>query len=486
MFEPFGFHQSRRIDVGAARAKPAPLPRDRLTLLATGLAGSLLIGTTSQLMAPNIGAIGSAIGASANAASWLSTAYTMAQLVGIVLAIALIPAFGLRRAMAASASLFALAALAGAAAPSLPAMVALRAAQGLAAGAFGPIAFAAVFMTTAGPRLPFGLALLAIILLLPAGFGPAAGTLIAASFGWQSLFLAQAAAGAALVAAALTWMPRTPLARAALDRDWTGVLALGVALAATMLVLGQGARRVWLESDLIVGAIVTALLASIAVAVTLRRSPQPVVDIPLLARPAFIRPIALYLLFRGTAGASALLVPPFLMLTLGIAPVELAPLLLWSGAAQLLAFPLAWALLQRVDGRFVIAAGLLGFALAILLIAAGGGVGLTGDPRLALALAGAAQVMFLVPNLIAGAGTLKPADGPTAALVFNAATIGGSSLGAALAGEAPAADGILALGGGLLATAALLGLAAVGVLSLRRQPALRPTSATAVHSRPIG
>ena len=486
MFEPFAFHRRRRIEADTARATPAPMPRDRLMLLATGLAGSLLIATTSQLVTPNIAAIGSALGASADATSWLSTAHVMALLVGIVLAIGLIPAVGLRRIMTASAALFALAALAGAAAPPFPAMLAIRAVQGLAAGAFGPIAFVAVFMTTGGPRLPFGLALLAIILLLPAGFGPAAGTLIAANVGWQALFLVQAAAGAALAAAALAWMPRTPLARAALDRDWTGVLGLGVALAATMLVLGQGARRGWFESDLIVGTIVTAVAASIAVAISLRWSPQPVIDTGLLARPTFIRPIALYLLFRGAIGAAALLVPPYLVLTLAAGPAELALLLLGSGVAQLLAFPLVWALLQRVDGRFVIAAGLMAFALAMLLIAAGGGLGFGTYPGLPLALAGAAQVMFLVPNLIAGAGSLKPADGPTAALIFNAATIGGSSLGAALAGEAAAAGGILALGGALLATAALLALAAAGVLALVRQPALRAASAAAAHSRPIG
>lgn len=473
----------------APAAKPAPIPRDRLMLLATGLAGSLLIGLSGQLVGPNIGVIAAAIGATGGAASWLSTAYIMALLAGIVVSVALIPALGVRRHMMASALLFAFAALGCALEPSLPAMVGLRAVQGFAAGAFGPIAFVAVFMT-GGPRLPLGLALLAFVLLLPASFGPAAAGFLAANFGWETLFLAQASIGGLLLAAAVRWMPRSPLSRTALDRDWTAVLLLGVALAATVLVLGQGTRHDWFESDLIVWSTATAVAAWVGFAINVRQSPRPIIDVGLLARPAFIRPIALYLIFRAGLGATAFLVPQFLVLVHGYQPLDVAELFFWPAIAQLTAFPLVWWLLQRIDGRPVIAAGLLSLGLALLLIAAGS---LTaGELRLVLALTGAAQIMFLVPNLIAGAGPLKPADGPTASLVFNALTIGGTTLGVALATEAIGGGGAVAsasLAGAFQLTAALLILSAAGVLLFVRQPPLRGASApaaAAAHSRPIG
>jgi DHA2 family multidrug resistance protein len=52
-----------------------------------------------------------------------------------------------------------------------------------------------------------------------------------------------------------------------------------------------------------------------------------------------------------------------------------------------------------------------------------------------MAMAGAGQVLFLIPSLIAGGMTLKPSDGPTASLLFNATTLGGTSIGVALATE---------------------------------------------------
>jgi DHA2 family multidrug resistance protein len=116
-------------------------------------------------------------------------------------------------------------------------------------------------------------------------------------------------------------------------------------------------------------------------------------------------------------------------------PLELGRLFLWAAAAQLIVFPLAWWLLQRIDGRWIIASGLMLFGFAAILASGGSALVAADQLRLSMAMAGAGQVLFLVPNLVAGGSLLKPADGPTASLMFNATTVGGASLGVALASE---------------------------------------------------
>lgn len=430
--------RSRHTSEAAAPAPETPvppMPRDRLLFLATALAGSLLINLSGQFVGANISDIQAGIGASADEGSWLTTVYTMALFGGIVCAAPMIAAFGLRRYMAAGALLFALAALGNATAPALPVMVALRAAQGFAAGGFGPVAFVGVFMTTGGPRLPFGLSLLALVLLLPGTIGPALSGLVEDRLGWEALFLVQAAIGAGLAAAAILFMPRAPIDWQALRRDWTALILLSLALAASLLVLGQGTRRFWLDSPTIAWSLAVAAGAWAGFLLTVWRSPAPILDVSLLARRSFMGPISLNLLFRAGFAGISYLVPQFLTVVQGYRPLELGTLFLWAAVPQLAAFPITWWLIRRTERRLVAAAGLVLFGLGAMLASHGTSLAAADQFHLAMMAMGAGQVLFLVPNLVAGAGSLKPADGPTASLLFNASTVGGTSIGVALATE---------------------------------------------------
>ncbi|PSJ43470.1 MFS transporter [Allosphingosinicella deserti] len=420
-----------RVANGAAE----PMPPDRRLLLATALAASLVVNLSGQLVPFNIADIAGRVGASADEGSWLVTHYSMGLFSGVVFASPLLAAFGLGRYMAASALLFAMTAVAAAAAPPLPWMIAVRTLQGFAAGGFGPMAFVATFMTMSGPRLRFGLSLLAIILILPTSLGPPLAGLLEDSLGWEALFHFQAAGGGLVAIFAILLVPRTPIAWPALRRDWISLLLLCAALASTLLVLGQGTRRDWLDSPVIGWAMATGAGAWAGFLLTLWRSPAPLLSLDLLARRSFAVPITLNLLFRVGFATTAFLVPQFLILVQGYRPLELGQLYLWAAVPQLLVYPLAWWLLGRIDGRLIIASGLVLFGLAAVLAA--GVTSETGadDFRLAMALAGAGQTLFLVPNLIAGGIQLKPADGPTASLLFNATTLGGTNIGVALATE---------------------------------------------------
>jgi DHA2 family multidrug resistance protein len=410
----------------------APWTKAQARLLATGLGGALLVSTSAQFIGANLGDIQGAMSATADEASWISTVYTVASMVGIIAAVALIRTIGLGRYLTINAALFALTAFACAFAPSLEAMVALRALQGLAAGGFGPVAFVTVFAVAGGPRIWFGLTLLAAVLLLPGTLGPVVSGFLEAGLGWQALFLIQAMIGAGLMLAALAWAPRPPINLDGLKIDWTAMALLSVGLGALLLVLSQGARRFWFDSPLI-GWSTAAALAGLAGFIFLAwRSPLPMVNPRLMLTRKFGGPITLNLVFRAGFVLTAYLVPQFLTVVQGYRPIDLSRLFLWALIPQLIALPLCYQLMHWIDRRWVISVGLASCGLAAALMTGQTSLASAGQFQLSLALFGVAQVLVLVPALLTGAGALTPPDFPTGSLFFNGTTLGGTTLGVGL------------------------------------------------------
>lgn len=413
--------------------KPNALGPSKLLFLVTGLAGSLFISLSAQFASTTIADVQGGLFSAPDEASWILTVYTMASFVGIVASGPLIRFLGIGRYLVVSATAFAVAAFACATAPDLQVMIALRTIQGFAAGGFGPAAFVAVFMVTGGSRLPFGVTLLAFVLLFPGTLGPVIAGFVDDSFGWQTLFLIQAGIGATLALAARAWVPHQEGPDwSALKTDWIALTLLSLALATLTLVLGQGTRRFWFESEMIFWGTAGSIAAWAGFAVLVQFSPLPIISPQLLVTRKFGIPIALNFVFRASLVVTSYLVPQFLAVVQGYRPLEVAELMLWAAIPQLLALPLVWQLMHQFDMRVVMA---LGFALCVVgvaLVSNGTALFAAEQFRLTLILFSIGQLLFLVPAMVVGTSVLKPTDPPTASLAFNATTLGGTTLGIGL------------------------------------------------------
>lgn len=409
-----------------------PLDRAKLLFLLTGLAGSFLVGLCGQFAGTNIADLQGGVGASADEASWISTAYTMTSFTGIILSGPLIRVLGLHRYMAVNALVLAGTAFACAAGPELGVMVALRALQGLAAGGFGPVGFLAVFMVMGGKRLPLGLVLLSFVLLFQVTLGPILSGVVEDVAGWQGLFVVQGLVGLTLTLAAFAFLPRQPMNAAALKVDWVAMGLLSVGLALLMLVLSQGTRRFWFDSPMIAWCTAGAIGAWAGFIFLCRYSPLPIINPRLMLTRHFGVPVTLNLVFRAGFAVTTYLVPQFLGIVQGYRPLEIAQLLLWGAIPQALTLPLAWWLLRRLDARAVMGMGLLLCGLGTGLLWGVTSLAAADQFRLALMVFGVGQLLFLAPDLLIGATRLGPADLPTASLAFNVTSLGGTTLGVAL------------------------------------------------------
>ena len=419
--------------VSTTAAVPAPSLTGMPAAVLTALAGSFLSNLTGQFVGTNLADIQGGIGASGDEASWIATVFQVASAVGIIVSPPLTRALGLRRYLTWSTIVFAACAWICAIAGALPTILFARAVQGFAAGGFGPIAFTTIFMMCKGPRLAFGLSMLAFVLVSAVNVGPVLSAPIEAAFGWRGLFVAQFIASMLLLMAALRWMPPSaPIDRAPFKTDWLQFTLLAFASGALFLALGQGTRRFWLDNATVAWAFSIAIGASVGFAFAWRHAKAPILNIRTLTSRRFGIPIALNLVFRATFATSVYLIPLLLAMSLGYRPLEIANALWWIVIPQVIALPLVWRAMHAWDNRMPAIFGLLLVALGTWIAAFSTSLVGAEQLRLSLALIGVGQVFFLVPVLLIGAGSLTPEEGPTASIAFNLTTIMGTVVGTGL------------------------------------------------------
>jgi len=315
------------------------------------------------------------------------------------------------------------------AAPNLGVLVGGRVVQGVGTALVMASAPALITGTFGEERRGRALGLFQMSAAVGLAVGPLIGGPIVAGLGWRWVFWIRVPVGIALTVLTSRHRPRgasepsdlgeaTPALALALapgqgagDRrevDLVGPLAFAVVIAAGLTALNLGfafgpGRPV-----------VIALLAATAglgwgLARQQRASLDPVVDLGLLRRPAFLIANLLNLIANGAAFVGWLFVPEFVVDELGSPVIVGGVVLAASPAAMALVAPLAGRWSDRYGASAVATAGLVaqtaGLAAGVVLARERSVLGLA----LALALVGAGLGLFTVPNMSSVMGSL-PAD----------------------------------------------------------------------------
>jgi len=410
---------------GAARpADGSDFPRPsvaRVIGIASPLAGAyvaILGARTVLLMSADIGG---ALGASADAATWFVTAYAMAELLVIPVAVYLALAVSMRRLMVAAAGAFVVVSLLHVAAESLEELLLLRAASGLTGGLFAPLSFMMILRTFRDRGRHEGLAGLSFAVIAPIGAAGMLGGLVLDVGDWRLLFLVQALLGAVVLCMAWLGIPPGPVDRKLLGRlDWRGYLLFVACFPPLMLVLTQGERLFWLESVLIAAFALVGLAALAVFAVHETRSPRPLVDLRLLFRqPNFGGVMFLNVFFRFGILVTAFVGAQFLARVQGYTLVELAEILPWIVVPQLVTFPLVYAVAKRVDPRLPLTAGLVLFVVAAWINANLTAEWAADQYRLSLLILAIAEPLFMISMTYEGVYGVRPVDGASATTLFN-------------------------------------------------------------------
>lgn len=355
--------------------------------------------------------------------TWVSTAYSAAEVSAMLISPWLAITFSIRRFAIVATVAFALLGVAIPFSPNLETLLTLRVLQGLAGGALPPL-----LMTVALRFLPWNIKLYGLsAYALTATFGPNLAIPLSALWtensDWKLVFWQIVPAGFVAAALIAYGLPQDPLRLERIKQaDWKGAL-LGMGWISMLVVaLTQGERLDWLNSNLIV-----VLLLGVAVCLPLFLvnewyHPLPLFKLQLLERRNFAYGILTLCLFVVVATAGSAIPAAYLSEIQHYRPLQIMPIALLIALPQLVLAPLvAFVINHRwVDSRYVLAAG-----LCLLTCACIGGSAVTSewireDFYVLQALHAFGQPMVVVPLLMNATGVIAPMEGPFASAMVNA------------------------------------------------------------------
>lgn len=307
----------------------------------------------------------------------------------------------------------------------------LRLLQGIAAGGYGTAAFAMTFRTFGGRDLLPGIVGLAFATTFPTGVGLICAAWLTQNLGWPSLYGWDAALATLVLVGVYRHMDPecfrpTPLQRI----DWMGFLLLAPGLALLFMVLSQGDRRFWTEAPWLGSALLACVVLLGGFVIAERTRANPLVNLAMLRHPNFGVACLLNLLFRLTLLSPTVLAPRFLSELQGYRNEQMLAVFAPAALLQLLAYPAVLLLIRRVDPRWLIAAGFALLAVGLTLDSAHTSASAADQFQLSQILMGFSPPLVIVPVLLLGVRGVRPEDGASAGVLWNAVLTLGSTGGA--------------------------------------------------------
>jgi EmrB/QacA subfamily drug resistance transporter len=203
---------------------------------------------------------------------------------------------------------------------SIGGMVFARVIQGIGGAMMVPVGRLVILRTVPKAQLVGSLAWLTVPALIGPVVGPPLGGFITTYFTWQWIFWINIPVGALGLVLASLYIPDVR-GETRVDFDTSGFVLSSLGLALFM----TGSTTLGL--DLLPRPLVLAILAagtilSVAYIVHSRRTPNPMIDLSLLAIPTFRMSLVGALLFRLGVGATPFLLPLLLQVGFGMTPFQ--------------------------------------------------------------------------------------------------------------------------------------------------------------------
>jgi len=345
------------------------LPLEKPAINPWMIAGVVMLATFMEVLDTSVANvalphIAGSLSSSTDEATWVLTAYLVANAIVLPLSGWFSTLFGRKRFYMTCVLLFTLSSAMCGLAPNLGTLILFRVLQGLGGGALQPVSQAILRETFPREKQGMAMAVYGMGVVLAPVVGPTLGGWITDNFTWRWIFLINIPVGVCslLFTSLLIFDPpylrRKTLAQG-LKIDYIGLGLLAAGLAALEITLDEGQRNDWFSSAGIVAAAVIAVTALVSVVFWELRQKDPVVDFRLLKDRNFaISTFALFILGFVLYG-STMALPLFLQTLLGYTATQSGMALSPGGLAILVMMPVVGFLLGRIQPRWLVIFGLL-------------------------------------------------------------------------------------------------------------------------------
>jgi MFS transporter, DHA2 family, multidrug resistance protein len=386
-----------------------------------------------QIVASSLPEIQSALQIPLDRLGWVQPAYLSAEIIAIPLTGWLIRTLSTRSAFVVCILGFTASSAACAGSGGFVWLVVARVVQGFFGGFLIPLVFSAVFLMFAdGPARVRATMIAGIMAMLAPTLGPTAGGFITDRYSWHWLFLINVPVGivVALAVARLVSMDRRG-ERGSRGTDLATAPLLAVFLAGLQVVLSEAPKQGWNSPAMLVMTVLCLCSCAISVRRCLAH-PAPLVRLSAFRRRNFaLGCVFSFALGVGLYGATFLL-PLFLGIVRHHDAFEIGLIMTVTGAAQLIAAPIATLVERRSDPRLLTACGYGLLTIGLI----GNGFLQPADDFWGVAwqqaVRGTAFMFCLLPTTSLALGAFPPEEVSNASGLFNLMRNLGGAIGLAV------------------------------------------------------
>ena len=317
-----------------------------------------------QIVSASLAEIQAGISASADEISWVQTAYLIAEVIMIPLSGTLSRVLSTRWMFVISAAGFTFMSFLCATATSINEMIVYRALQGFIGGGMIPTVFASAYTAFPPHRRSVIAPLIGLVATLAPTIGPTVGGYLTDLFSWHWLFLVNIVPGIFVTISTYLLVdfdePHLELFR---DFDWTGLACMAAMLGCLEFVLEEGPTNDWFQDEWILIGTVVCALSGFAFFWRVFTAKQPIVDLHAFSNRNFAGGCLFsFVMGIGLYGLTYLY-PVYLGRVRGYSALQIGETMFVTGVCMFVMAPIVGRLMTKIDPRYMIGAGFVGFGL---------------------------------------------------------------------------------------------------------------------------
>ncbi len=328
-------------------------------ILATVMISSFLGRLDGSIVNLALPKIISDFGITISQASWISTAYIIANAVFVPVFGKLGDMIGRKKLYLAGIIGFTLTSMLAGLAWNFPAIIFFRVLQAITVSIDYPIALSIIAYNFPQPKQrAMAMGMWSAIFAAAIIFGPLLGGPLIDTFGWRSVFYVNVPLGALGTFMAMRFIKETVKEFKGLHHfDYEGSILLGICLGTMVLVLDQGQTWGWGSEASVLSYIVTAVSGYLFIWYE-RRQKEPVVDLKFFKIPSFTAAIITsFISFMGMIGG-IFLIPLFVQTYLGYSVTKSGYVFIPMAFGMMISAQMGARLSQVMPGKYLTAVGM--------------------------------------------------------------------------------------------------------------------------------
>ncbi|HGJ1700936.1 TPA: DHA2 family efflux MFS transporter permease subunit [Salmonella enterica subsp. enterica serovar Newport] len=388
-----------------------------------------------QIVSASLNEIGGGLSAGKDEMAWIQTSYLIAEIIVIPLSGWLSRVFSTRWLFTFSAGAFTAMSVACGLTWNIQSMIVFRALQGMAGASMIPLVFTTAFIYYQGKELGLAAAVVSALASLSPTLGPTLGGWITDNLEWRWLFYINILPGLYLVMSIPFLVdidkPNLELLKHA---DYPGITLLALTLGCLEYSLEEGARWGWFDNSTIKLTSGLTLVSALLFAMRTLAISNPIMGLYAFKDKNFS--LGCFFSFAGGVGifSTVYLTPVFLGQVRGFSAMDIGLAVCTTGIFQILSVPLYLYLSKRINLRWLLMAGLGGFAFSMFLFTPITPQWGWQELLLPQAFRGVSQQFAMAPIVTLTLGSIPKERLKLASGVFNLTRNLGGAIGIALCG----------------------------------------------------